>query len=112
MHVGFLELNPEIIFAHIFCILNLDFFQGLIPQKCVGSMHVVLVTHLTVLCRSFRNFTGALTMVRGYACGIFRILKLFFCYFSHFNRLLKSIIPQKCIGSIHLVAVTPPTVLD
>ena len=32
--------NPEIIFYHIFCIFNLDFFRALILQKCIGSMYL------------------------------------------------------------------------
>ena len=34
--------NPEIIFYHIFCIFNLDFFRALILQKCIGSMYCYL----------------------------------------------------------------------
>ena len=70
--------NPEIIFYHFFCIFNLDIFWVLILQKRIGSRYLVPVTPTTVLSRSFWNFTGALRMVWRYACGFFRILKLFF----------------------------------
>ena len=76
MHVFFFQ-NPEIIFSHFFRIFNLDIFWVLILQKRIGSRYLVPVTPTTVLSRSFWNFTGALRMVWRYACGFFRILKLF-----------------------------------
>ena len=69
--------NPEIIFYHFFRIFNLDIFWVLILQKRIGSRYLDLVTPTTVLSQSFWNFTGALRMVWRYACGFFRILKLF-----------------------------------
>ena len=45
--------NPEIIFYHIFCIFNLDFFRALILQKCIGSMYLVHATPPTFSDRSF-----------------------------------------------------------
>ena len=70
--------NPEITFYHFFHIFNLDIFWVLILQKRIGSRYLVPVTPTTVLSQSFWNFTGALRMVWRYACGFFRILKLFF----------------------------------
>ena len=130
--------NPEVIFYHFFCIFNLDIFWVLILQKRIGNRYLVPVTPTTVLSRSFWNFTGALRMVWRYACGFFRILKLFFitlhilnldifwvlilqkCIgsnFYHFFRILTLdifwvLILQKRIGSRWLVPVTPTTVLS
>ena len=70
--------NPEIIFYHFFRIFNLDILWVLILQKRIGCRYLVPVTPTTVLSRSFWKFTGALRMVWRYACGFFRILKLFF----------------------------------
>ena len=70
--------NPEIIFYYFFRIFNLDIFWVLILQKHIGSRYLDPVTPTTVLSQSFWNFTGALRMVWRYACGFFRILKLFF----------------------------------
>ena len=55
--------NPEIIFYHIFCIFNLDFFRALILQKCIGNMYLLPATPPTVLGQFFSNFTGAFRMV-------------------------------------------------
>ena len=57
---------------------NLRNFLVLILQKLIGSRYLDPVIPTTVLSRSFWNFTGALRMVWRYACGFFRILKLFF----------------------------------
>ena len=65
-------------FYHFFRILNLDIFLVLILQKHIGSRYLGPVNPTTVLSRSFWNFTGALRLVWRYACGFFRILKLFF----------------------------------
>ena len=70
--------NPKIIFYHFFCIFNLYIFLVLILQKRKGSRYLVPVTPTTVLSRSFWNFTDALKTFWRYACGFFRILKLFF----------------------------------
>ena len=105
--------NPEIIFYHIFCILNLDFFRALILQKCIGSMYLLPATPPTVLGQSFSNFTGAFRMVWRYAYCFFRILKLFFItFFCIFNLdFFRGLILQKCIRSMYLVHATSPTVL-
>ena len=66
------------IFYHFFHIFNLDIFLVLILQKRIGSRYLFPVTPTTVLSWSFWNFTGALRIVWRYACGFFRILKLFF----------------------------------
>ena len=76
--------NPEIIFYHIFCIFNLDFFRALILQKCIGSLYLLPATPPTVLGQSFSNFTGAFRMVWRYAYCFFRILKLFLITFFAF----------------------------
>ena len=76
--------NPEIIFYHFLHILNLDIFRVLILQKSIGCRYLVPLTPPTVFGRSFWNFTDALRMVWRYACGFFRILKLFFITFSAF----------------------------
>ena len=104
--------NPKIIFYYIFCIFNLDIFLTLMLQKCIGSRYLVSSTPPIVFGQSFWNFTGALRMVWQYACGFFRILKLFFYhFFSHFNiDIFWALILQKCIGSRYLVPSTPPTV--
>ena len=103
--------NPEIIFYHFFRIFNLDIFLTLMLQKCIGSRYLVPSTPLTVFGQSFWNFTGALRMVWRYACGFFRILKLFFITFFAFNLdIFWALILQKCIGSRYLVPSTPPTV--
>ena len=65
-------------FLSLFPHLNLDLFWVLILQKRIRSRYLVPVTPTTVLSRSFWNFTGVLRMVWRYACGFFRILKLFF----------------------------------
>ena len=79
--------NPEIIFYHIFCIFNLDFFRALILQKCIGSVYLLPATPPTVLDQSFSDFTGAFRMVWRYAYCFFRILKLFFItFYCIFNR--------------------------
>ena len=61
-------------FYHFFCIFNLDIFFVLILQKHIGSSVPCTVTPTTVLSRSFKT----LQVVWRYACGFFRILKLFF----------------------------------
>ena len=71
-------------FYHFFHIFNLDIFLVLILQKHIGSRYLVPKTPTTVLSRFFWNFTGALRMVWRYACGFFRILKLFFVTFYTF----------------------------
>ena len=76
--------NPEIIFYYFFRIFNLDIFWALILQKYIGSRYLVPSTPPTVLGQSFWNFTRALRMVWKYACGFFRILKLFFITFFAF----------------------------
>ena len=80
---GFFQ-NPEIIFYHFFRIFNLDIFWALILQKCIGSRYLVPSTPPTLFGQSFWNFTRALRMVWRYACGFFRILKLFFITFFAF----------------------------
>ena len=50
----------------------------------IFSRYLVPLTPPTVFVRSFWNFTGALRMVCRYACGFFRILKLFFITFYTF----------------------------
>ena len=55
--------NPEIIFYHIFCIFNLDFFRALILQKCIRSMYLLPATPPTVLGQSFSVFAGTFRMV-------------------------------------------------
>ena len=67
--------------SHFFFIFNLDFFQALILQKCIGSMYLLPATPPTVLGQSFWNFTHAFRMVWRYAYCFFRILKLFFITF-------------------------------
>ena len=76
--------NPEIIFYHFFRIFNLDIFWVLILQEYIGSRYLVPLTPPTVFGRYFWNFTGALRMVWKYACGLSRILKLFFITFYTF----------------------------
>ena len=103
--------NPEIIFYHIFCIFNLDFFQALILQKCIGSMYLLPTTPPTVLGQSFSNFTGTFRMVWRYAYCFLRILKLFFItFFAFLTDFFRALILQKCIGSMYLLPATPPTV--
>ena len=80
-------------------------------QKCIGSRYLVPSTPPTVFGQSFWNFTGALRMVWRYACGFFRIMKLFLSFFCIFNLdIFWALILQKCIGSRYLVPSTPPTV--
>ena len=55
----------KLFFYHIFCIFNLDFFQALILQKCIGSMYLVHAT--TFSGRSSWNFTHAFRLVWRYA---------------------------------------------
>ena len=74
----------KLFFITFFFIFNLDFFQALILQKCIGSMYLLPATPPTVLGQSFSNFTGAFRMVWRYAYYIFRILKLFLSHFLHF----------------------------
>ena len=105
--------NPEIIFYHIFCIFNLDFFRALILQKCIGNMYLLPATPPTVLGQSFSNFTHAFRMVWRYAYCFFRILTLFFYHiFCIFNLdFFWALILQKCIGSMYLLPATPSTIL-
>ena len=74
---GFFQI-PEIIFLHLFRIFNLYIFWVLILQKRIGSKYLVPVSPTTVLRRSFWNFTGALTMVWGYACVFFHNPEIIF----------------------------------
>ena len=105
--------NPKIIFYHIFCIFNLDFFRALILQKCIGSMYLLHTTPPTVLGKSFSNFIGTFRMVWRYAYCFFRILKLFFItFFAFLTDFFRALILQKCIGSMYLLPATPPTVLS
>ena len=105
--------NPEIIFYHIFCIFNLDFFRALILQKCIGSMYLLPATPSTVLGQSFSNFTGAFRMVWRYAYCFFQNPEfIFYNIFCIFNLdFFRALIQQKCIGSMYLLPATPPTVL-
>ena len=50
-------------FCYFFRIFNLDLFIAIIPQKCIGSINLVLVTPPTVLVLSFKHLTGAFGMV-------------------------------------------------
>ena len=74
----------KLFFITFFRIFNLDIFWALILQKCIGSRYLVPSTPPTVFGQSFWNFTRALRMVWRYACGFFRILKLFFITFFAF----------------------------
>ena len=78
----------------------------------IFSRYLVPSTPPTVFGQSFWNFTGALRMVWRFACGFFRILKLFFYhFFLIFNLdIFWAPILQKCIGSRYLVPSAPPTV--
>ena len=77
--------NPEIIFYHIFCIFNLDFFRTLILQNCIGSMYLLPATPPTVLGQSFSNFTGAFRRVWKYAYCFFQNPEtIFLSHFLHF----------------------------
>ena len=104
--------NPEIMFYYFFRIFYLDIFWVLILQEYIGSRYLVPLTPPTVFGRSFWNCKGALRMVWRYACGLFRILKLFFITFLHVLNLdiFWVLILQKSIGSRYLVPLTPPTV--
>ena len=77
----------------------------------IFSRYLVPSTPPTVFGQSFWNFTGAFAMVWRFACGFFRILKLFFItFFRIFNLdIFWALILQKCIGSRYLVPSTPPT---
>ena len=105
--------NPEIIFYHIFCIFNLDFFRALILQKCIGSMYLVRATPPTFSDRSFWNFTHAFRMVWKYAYCFFQNPEIIFYHiFCIFNLdFFRALILQKYIGSMYLLPATPPTVL-
>ena len=111
MHIVFSESWNY--FLSIFFIFNLDFFRALILQKLIGSMYLLPATPPTVLGQFFSNFTDAFRMVWRYAYWFFRILKLFFItVFFIFNLdFFRALILQKCIGSMYLLPVTPPTVL-
>ena len=50
----------------------------------IFSRYLVPLTPPTIFVRSFWNLTGAFKMVWRYACGFFRILKLFFITFYTF----------------------------
>ena len=71
-------------FYHFLHIFHLDTFWVLILQKSIGSRYLVPLTPPIVFGRSFWNFTWAFRMVWRYACGFFRILKLFLSLFTHF----------------------------
>ena len=73
----------KLIFITFFAFLT-DIFLTLMLQKCIGSRYLVPSTPPTVFGQSFWNFTGALRMVWRYACGFFRIMKLFFIIFFAF----------------------------
>ena len=103
--------NPEVNFYYFFRIFNLDIFWVLILQKHIGSRYLVPVTLTTVLSQSFWNFTGALRMVWRYACGFFRILKLFFItFYTFWTDIFWVISLKKSTGSRYLVPLTPPTI--
>ena len=74
----------KLFFVTFFFSFNLDFFQALILQKCIGSMYLLAATPPTILGQSVSNFTGAFRMVWRYAYCFFWILKLFFITFSAF----------------------------
>ena len=102
----------KLFFINFFRIFNIDIFWALILQKCIESRYLVPSTPPTVFGQSFWNFTRALKLVWRYACGFFRILKLFFItFFRIFNLdIFLTLMLQKCIGSKYLVPSTPPIV--
>ena len=59
------------------CVVRVAWFR-------IFSSYLVPLTPPTFFVRFFWNFTGALKMVWRYACGFFRILKLFFITFYTF----------------------------
>ena len=74
--------NPEIIFYHIFCIFNLDFFWALILQKCIGSMYLYVQLLLHFQADPFETLHTLLGWSEDmYIVFFFRILKLFFITF-------------------------------
>ena len=74
----------KLFFITFFCIFNLDFFQALILQKCIGSMYLLPATPPTVLGQSFSNFTGAFRMVWRYASCFFQNPEIIFYHISAF----------------------------
>ena len=74
--------NPEIIFITFFVFL-LCLFSALIPQKCIGCMHLVLITSPTVLADPFENLQALLEWSENMHVFSFRILKLFLSQFLH-----------------------------
>ena len=105
--------NPEFIFYHIFFIFNLDFFQALIPQKCIGSIYLLPATPPTVLGQSFWNFTGAFRMVWRYANCFFRILKLFLSSLVRSTRraIVVTLVVHVCVFACVCFCVPVPVTL-
>ena len=68
------------LFLHVYSY----FYKALIPQKCKGSMHLVLATHSAVLGQFFSKLDRCFLGCR-YACAYFRILKFFLLLFYIFN---------------------------
>ena len=99
--------NPQIIFCHFFCKLNLAIFQALYNNvngqgiPCGGNFFYSFILillklqwcigHDLMICMWFGynpkiifchfNFIGVLVMVLRYACGLDIILRLFFVTF-------------------------------
>ena len=74
-------------------------------------MYLLPATPPTVLGQSFSNFTGTFRMVWRYAYCFFRILKLFLLLFIFNLDFFRTLVLQKCIGSMYFLPATPPTVL-
>ena len=73
--------NPQIIFCHFFCKLNLAIFQALSWTMWMGRGYLVCATPPTVLYWFFWNFTSVLIMVWQYACGLDTTIRLFLSLF-------------------------------
>ena len=98
----------KLFFITFFFIFNLDFFQALILQKCIGFLPA---TPPTVLGQSFSNFTGLL----GWSEDMHIVFSeswnyVFITFFSFLIYFFRALILQKCIGSMYLLPATPPTV--
>ena len=76
----FEEKRKDTVFGFPWCVARGAWC--VVVARC--AWHLVPLTPPTVFVRSFWNFTGVEKMVWKYACGVFRIMKLFFITFYTF----------------------------
>ena len=94
------QYNPQIIFYHFFCKLNLVIFQALLLSTYVNSMYLVRVTPLM-------NFTFSHGLK---ICMWFRYNPqiIFYHFFCKLNLVIfQALLLSTYVNSMYLVRVTP-----